>query len=55
LAKKIDVIALPQPRSRIFISGSMGMIPVSDSSSQRAFGPIWLLVIQAGSYVLERG
>ena len=38
-ARKIELIALPQPRSSTFIPGSMGMISVSASVSPRAFGP----------------
>jgi len=34
------IIAVPQPRSRTFIPGLIGMTSTRDSVSQSAFGPI---------------
>ena len=46
--------ALPHPRSRTRIPGSIGITSVSDSSSQSGFGPIRFSRIQEASYPFER-
>jgi hypothetical protein len=47
-ARKIDVMALPQPRSSTFIPGSTDTTEVGDSINQSAFGPISFSNTQSG-------
>ena len=55
LRQNIELMALPQPMSKTRIPGLRSTTWVSDSVSQRTFGPIAFSIIQSGSYFADRG
>jgi hypothetical protein len=55
LARKIELIAQPQPRSSTRMPGARSSRSVSDSASHKGLGPSAYRPCQTGSYDAERG